>query len=84
MGDLFKGCRDQNENQLALRFCPFYNVGRASRLIGWPMSFSLNAESTGRIKLKVEKMVMHMEWMGLSGSSVIEEVLVGQYAGRRD
>lgn len=61
--DLFKGCRDQNENQLALGFCPFYNVGRASQLIGWPLSFSQcrvhSLAGRGWIGVKVEKVEMH-------------------------
>lgn len=81
MGDLFKGCLDQNENQLALGFCPFYNAGRARQFIGWPLSFSQCKERSlaglGWIGVKIQKVVMHMGMEELSVLGVMEEVLVG-------
>ncbi len=80
MGDLFKGCRDQNENQLALGFCPFIMQGEPDSLLVI-LSFSQCRErslaGSGWTGVKIAKVEMHMGMEELSVSGVIEEVLVG-------
>lgn len=45
VGDLFKGWRDQNENQLVLGFCPFI-MQREPASLSVGRCLFLNAEST--------------------------------------
>lgn len=78
MGDLFKGCRDQNENQLVLGLCPFIMQGEPASLLVSPcLSLSAHKKAQVRFGVKVEKVEMHVGMEELSLSGVIEGVLVG-------
>lgn len=78
VGDLFKGCRDQNENQLVLGLCPFIMQGEPASLLVSPwLSFNTHKKAKVGFGVKVEKVEMHVGMVELSLSGVIEEVLVG-------
>lgn len=70
VGDLFKGCKDQNENQLVPGFCPFIMQGEPVSLSAG-LCLLLKAQSTHmqayvEFRVKAEKVKMHTGVVDLS------------------